>query len=150
MKERLKKRYVPLLIIIILISIFIVLVINNKTKKIYVYEVDIYGNDIMLKDFIMVASNNSLYIPNTYYLEKVGNSEVRDFSMSIIYNKKEITSWALAFDSKIRSDFGELFFKDLSINPNDQIIVRMKYKVDGKEKDLKELIDLKDCLKYSN
>lgn len=86
-----KKRYVLLITFIILIVIVIVLSVNNINKKTYVYEVDISGNDIMLKDFIMISSNNSIFIPNTYYFEKVGNSKV----------------------------LGELFFKNLSINPND-------------------------------
>lgn len=145
-----KKKYVLFIATIILTVIVIVLCIDNTNKKTHVYEVDIYGNDIMLKDFIMVSSNNTIYIPNTYYLEKVGNSEVSDLSMRVTYNKKEIMSWALALDSNINSDLGELFFEDLCINPDGQIIFWLKYKVDGKEKEIKELIDLKDCLKYSN
>lgn len=145
-----KKRYVFLITIIISIVIVIVLSINNINKKTYVYEVNINGNEIMLKNFIMISSNNSIFIPNTYYLEKVGNSKVSDLSMSLIYDDKEIMSWALAFDLNISNDLGELFFKDLSINPNDQILFRLKYKVDGQEQDIYESIDLNDCIKYSN
>lgn len=145
-----KKRYVLLITILISIVIFIVLSINNANKKTYVYEIDINANDFMLKDFTMISSNNSLFIPNTYKIEKIGNNKVSDLSMSVTHNKKEIMSSALGFDSNIISDLGELFFKDFSINPSDQIIFRIKYKVDGKEKDFYESIDLNDCIKYSN
>jgi hypothetical protein len=146
----LKKRYVLLITIIISIVIVIALFINNINRKTYVYEVDINGNDIMLKDFIMISSNNSIYIPNTYYLEKVGNKKVSDLSMSLTYNDKEIMSWALSFDLNISNDLGETFIKKISINPNAQILFRLKYKLDGKEQDISESIDLEDCIKYSN
>ena len=145
-----KKRYVPLIIIVILIPILIALCINNTNKKTYVYEVDINTNDFMLKDLTMVSSNNSLYIPNTFYLEKVGNNEVNDLSMLITYNNKEIMSWALDFDEDIHTGSGELFFKDFSINPKDQILLRVKYKANGKEQEFSKSIDLSDCIKYSN
>lgn len=146
-----KKRYIPLMTIIILLFIFIILSINNTNKKTYVYEIeDINTHDFMLKDFTMVSSNHSLFIPNTYYLEKVGNSKARDLSISLTHNEKEIMSWALGFDSDICDDLGEIFLKDLNINPKDKIEFRMKYTVDGKEEDFYKLINLNDCIKYSN
>lgn len=93
---------------------------------------------------------SSLYIPNTYYLEKVGKNEVSDLAISITYNQKEVMSWVLAFDSDIRNDLGELFIKDFSIKPKEQIVFWMKYKANGKELEFSKSIDLSDCIKYSN
>jgi len=113
-----------------------------------VYKTDIYSDDLHIVDFTMVSTSKELYVPGSYYVEKINDKDIRDISVFVKCDNKLIVDWLFQFDhlQKVSSSM-DISLNDFGVNKHDTIMVEIKYTLDGTEKQFIELVNLNDILK---
>lgn len=140
-----------LVVIIVLLACGGYLKIRSvKQEGTRIYQFDVNADDLIMRDFEIVACNDCTYFTDKLYFEKITNRNVRDIFVTLEYNKEAIHDWVFQFDHLTIQEQEDTFLTNLVIKPEDDLTVKIKYTVDGKEYEFYELLDLEKGLKYKS
>lgn len=142
---------IDIIMIILVVSTLAILVLySNLSNKLNVYNLDINCNDLILGDFTVVTADNHCYIPKCYYIKRISDDqEIRDVAIEVSSKNKVLLDFVFQFDQlKVVEAPSDQLINDVKIRNNSSIIFKIKYKVDGVEKEFYQSVELDKHKKF--
>ncbi|MBK1813701.1 hypothetical protein JHL18_24085 [Clostridium sp. YIM B02505] len=144
-------------IIGILIAIILVLTILLgmklfKGNPVVVYKTDIIADDLRINNLTLVSFDDKLYVQDGYIL-KLTREENKVDSMHIDIQAagKSIVGFVAGdvfrkSNESVRDNFNVI--DDVKISKDSKMTVKIKYTIDGKEKEYKDTIKMSSIIKF--
>lgn len=142
------KKFCYILIIINIALIIIVYKNYKQNKDVTIYNMEVYNSDLRLANFTLVATNDSTYIPDSYYIEQVKeNKKYRNIRVEISSEDSTLLNFAFQFNNS-KVIYGADTLSNIKINHDTLITFKFNYIIDNAEKQFTKKIKLKNHIKY--
>lgn len=147
-----KRGIIGILLTIILVLTVLLVVKVFESNPVVVYKTDIIADDLRINNLTLVSFDDKLYVQDGFimkltreenkvdsmYIEiQVAGKRVFDLSGSDNFRKS---------DEMVINGFN--VFDDVKISKDSKMTVKMKYKIDGKEKEYKDEIKMSSIIKF--
>ncbi len=129
------------LVVVVLIGFLAWSSVENK--KLYVCQKDIFTHDLIIRNFTMAYSGDTVYFPYGCYLERATDREVNEVSVWLDCGKENLLSSVFSIEyMDTYPMFENQLLSNCKIKKDDTLELGIRYTVNGKEKTFVEKIKL--------
>ncbi|GFP75220.1 hypothetical protein [Clostridium fungisolvens] len=147
-----KRDVIGLLVIIILILTILLGIKLFKSSSIVVYKTDIIADDIRINNLTLVSFEDKLYVQDGYILKltKEG-SKVDSLNVDVEVAGKSVIGFVYGdifkkYNESVTDTFNVI--EDVKISKDSKMTVKIRYTIDGKEKEYKDAIKMSSIMKF--
>lgn len=139
-----KKTVMVLMVIIIMLTLIIFLNINDNML---VCKTTFYESDMQINNFVIVSNGSEIYLPSNLTFKNISFKNIKN--VKFIIKKGDVLLYDMLFQMDNMKEYiieHDTHLKNVGIKKSDQLTVELEYIIDGTEKKVTRLLNVKDIL----